>query len=74
MTCCIDGVAQVFNVATLRSHRRRGIGEAMTWCAVNHGVDAGCDLAFLQASPDGQRVDERMGFQHVMEMATWSLA
>jgi GNAT superfamily N-acetyltransferase len=74
MTCCIDGVALIFNVATLGSHRRRGIGEAMTWCAVNHGVEAGCDVAFLQASPDGQPLYERMGFQHVMEMATWSVA
>ncbi len=74
MTCCIDGVVLVFNVATQPSHRRRGIGEAMTRCAVNHGIDAGCEFAFLQASPDGQPLYERMGFQHVMEMATWSLA
>ncbi len=74
MTCCIDGVVLIFNVATRPSHRRRGIGEAMTWCAVDHGVGAGCDLAFLQASPDGLRLYERMGFRHVMEMATWSLA
>lgn len=74
MTCCIDGVALIFNVATRPSHRRRGIGEAMTWCAVNHGIDAGCELAFLQASPDGLALYERMGFRHVMEMATWRLA
>jgi ribosomal protein S18 acetylase RimI-like enzyme len=74
MTCCIDGVALIFNVATRPNHRRRGIGEAMTWWAVNHGIEAGCDLAFLQASPDGLPLYERMGFRHVMEMATWSLA
>lgn len=74
MTCCIDDVVLIFNVATRPSHRRRGIGEAMTWCAVDHGIEAGCDLAFLQASPDGQPLYERMGFQHVTEMATWSLA
>ncbi len=74
MTCCIDGVVLIFNVATLPSHRRRGIGEAMTWCAVNHGIEVGCDLAFLQASPDGLPLYERMGFQHAQEMETWSLA
>lgn len=74
MTCCIGGVVLIFNVATRPSHRRRGIGEAMTRCAVNHGIDAGCELAFLQASPDGLPLYERMGFRHVMEMATWSLA
>ena len=67
-------MALIFNVATRPSHRRRGIGEAMTWCAVNHGIDAGCDLAFLQASPDGLPLYERMGFRHATEMATWSLA
>ena len=74
MTCCIDGVVLIFNVATRPSHRRRGIGEAMTSSAVDHGIEAGCDLAFLQASRDGLPLYERMGFQHVMEMATWSLA
>lgn len=74
MTSCIDGVALIFNVATLPSHRRRGIGEAMTWCAVHHGIEAGCDLAFLQASPDGLPLYERMGFRHAEEMQTWSLA
>ena len=74
MTCCIDGVVLIFNVATLPSHRRRGIGEAMTRSAVNHGIEAGCDLAFLQASPDGLPLYERMGFRHAEEMQTWSLA
>jgi len=73
MTCCIDGVVLIFNVATRPSHRRRGIGEAMTWCAVNHGLEVGCDLAFLQASPDGLPLYERMGFQHATQMQTWSL-
>jgi ribosomal protein S18 acetylase RimI-like enzyme len=73
MSCCIDGVVLIFNVATRPSHRRRGIGEAMTWSAVHHGLEVGCDLVFLQASPDGQPLYERMGVQHVAEMATWSI-
>ena len=73
MTCCIDSVVLIFNVATRPSHRRRGIGEAMTWCAVNHGLEVGCDLAFLQASPDGLPLYERMGFRHAIEMETWSV-
>lgn len=34
----------------------------------------GFHLAFLQASPDGLPLYERMRFQHAMEMQTWSLA
>jgi len=69
----IDGVALVFNVATLDGHRRRGIGEAMTWHALQGGREHGCDVAFLQSSAVGRRLYERMGFGHVVDMQTWSL-
>jgi GNAT superfamily N-acetyltransferase len=74
MSCCVDGVALVFNIATLPSHRRRGIGEAMTWRAVQDGLEEGCDIAFLQASTSGRPLYERMGFRHVVDMETWSLS
>jgi ribosomal protein S18 acetylase RimI-like enzyme len=73
MSCCIDDVAVVFNIATLPSHRRRGIGEAMTWRAVEDGLEQGCDVAFLQASTAGRPLYERMGFRHVTDVQTWSL-
>jgi len=69
----IDGVVLLFNIATLDSHRRRGIGEAMTWHALREGVEQGCDLAFLQSSAAGRPLYERMGFGHVVDMRTWSL-
>ena len=71
---CIDAVVLLFNVATLASHRRRGIGEAMTWRAIQDGLELGCDLAFLQTSPAGRPLYERMGFRPVVDMQTWSLA
>jgi GNAT superfamily N-acetyltransferase len=71
---CIDDVVLLFNVATLASHRRRGIGEAMTSRAIQDGLERGCDLAFLQSSAAGQPLYERMGFRPAVDMQTWSLA
>jgi GNAT superfamily N-acetyltransferase len=71
---CIDGVVLLFNVATVASHRRRGIGEAMTWRAIQDGLERGCDVAFLQASRAGRPLYERMGFRPAVDMQTWSLA
>lgn len=58
-----DGMAGIYNVATLDSHRRAGLGAAMTWEAVRIGVAAGADAACLQASDMGRPVYERMGFE-----------
>lgn len=58
-------VAGVWNVGCIPSHRRRGLGEAMTWHAVRRGAELGCDLANLQASEMGQPIYARMGFEPV---------
>jgi len=65
------GVAGVYNVATLESHRRRGIGEAMTWRSVSRGRETGCVVATLQASELGKPVYERMGFRVVAPYKTF---
>jgi ribosomal protein S18 acetylase RimI-like enzyme len=68
----VDGeVAGVYNVATLQSHRRRGIGEAMTWRCVARGREAGCSIAVLEASEMGKPVYERMGFRVVAPYRTF---
>ncbi len=68
----VDGaVAGVYNVATLQSHRRRGIGEAMTWRSVSRGREAGCTVAVLEASEVGKPVYERMGFRVVAPYRTF---
>lgn len=65
------GVAGVHNVGTLGSHRRRGIGEAMTAHAVARGAAQGCPSASLQASEMGRPVYERMGFKMVAPYRTF---
>lgn len=61
-----DSMAGIYNVATLDSHRRAGLGAAMTWEAVRIGREAGATSACLQASDMGRPVYTRMGF-HVLD-------
>ena len=64
-------VAGVYNVATLDAYRRRGFGQAMTWHAVEDGMEADCLIASLQASDMGRPVYERMGFRTVCKYKTY---
>jgi GNAT superfamily N-acetyltransferase len=59
----------IFGVATLREARGRGIGTAITAAAID-SARPNADLAWLQASEDGEPVYRRMGFQSV---ATWDV-
>ena len=65
-----EGHVGVFNIATPPAHRNRGFGTAVTARVVADGVRAGAHTAYLQASPMGFGVYERMGFRTV---ETWSL-
>jgi predicted GNAT family acetyltransferase len=58
-----DAVGGLYNVATLLSYRRRGIGTAMTSEGIDEACRAGMVRLELQASPDGQRVYEQAGFR-----------
>lgn len=62
-----DGVAGVYDVATLPHRRSRGLGEAVTWHAVREGARHGAAVAVLQPSPMGLPVYTRMGFAVVAE-------
>jgi predicted acetyltransferase len=50
-------------VATLDRFRRRGLGMALTWTALEEGRRAGMATGVLQASEEGQPVYERLGFE-----------
>lgn len=61
----------VYSVATLASHRGRGIGAAMTTAAVEHAFHAGRRLVTLQASADGRGVYARLGFREFGEFTVY---
>lgn len=64
-------VAGVYNVTCDPEYRGRGIGEAMTWHAVNEGAKIGCLIASLQASEMGAPVYARMGFRALAPYRTF---
>jgi GNAT superfamily N-acetyltransferase len=61
----------VYSIATIEAVRRRGYGAAMTARVVADGVDAGCDVAALQASEIGRPIYERLGFRTVVRYAAY---
>ena len=62
----------VYSIATVPSARRRGYGAAMTARVVADGVDAGCDVAALQASEMGRPIYERLGFRTVVRYVAYA--
>lgn len=61
----------VYSIATVATARRRGYGAAMTARVMADGVDAGCDVAALQASELGRPIYERLGFRTVVRYAAY---
>jgi hypothetical protein len=63
MTCLSHGVAGVYWVGTVEAARGRGLAEACTLAATNAGFDFGARLQSLQASPMGESIYRRMGYE-----------
>ena len=68
---CLENHVGIFNVATLPSHRRRGYGAAITERAVRDGLDRGARWAWLQSSPAGYSVYEKLGFKTQESWECW---
>lgn len=56
-------VVGIYNVNVVEGARKRGIGTAMTWAAIEAGRRIGCRAAFLESTPRSHRLYERMGFR-----------
>jgi GNAT superfamily N-acetyltransferase len=68
------GVAGVYDVGVSSSFRRRGIGTAITTAACTFARSLGYKTAMLNATPMGERVYERIGFQSVGHGLGWWLS
>jgi GNAT superfamily N-acetyltransferase len=55
----------IYSVATLDKARRRGVGSAVTWAAIDAIRGWGCTAAVLQSSEMGYSVYRAMGFEEV---------
>ena len=60
-----DGVAGIFCVATIERFRGRGLGALVTRAATAHGFASGARHALLHASPMGDPIYRKIGFQEI---------
>ncbi len=65
MTIVSHGVAGIYWVGTSDDARGRGLGWTVTATAVDAGFDMGAEIASLQASPMGESLYLRMGFETI---------
>lgn len=61
----------IFNIATPPAFRRRGYGAAVTARAVRDGFNSGARWAWLQSSPAGYHVYQRLGFRTIESLQCW---
>ncbi len=61
-----EGTIGIYAVGTVERARRRGIGRAVTWAAIDAGRAAwGSEIAVLQSSEMGAPVYRSMGFEEI---------
>lgn len=68
---CFENHLGIFNVATLPARRRHGYGAAITGRAVRDGLDRGARWAWLQSSPAGYSIYQKLGFRTVGSWECW---
>ena len=67
------GAVGINNVATMPEHRRHGYGETVMRHAVAEAQRrCGIEQTVLQSTPAGQRLNERMGFRTVTNVAVYA--
>ncbi|MEX2546899.1 MAG: GNAT family N-acetyltransferase [Chloroflexota bacterium] len=67
-------IGGIYTVGTVEDARRRGVGTAVTWAAVEQIRDWGCTAAVLQSSAMGYPMYRAMGFEEVVRYARFKPA
>lgn len=70
--CVVGPTAVVSCLATLESHRGRGIGAAVTRAVLADGAAKGCTNAALRSGPKSIPLYERLGFRYVCQHRTYA--
>ncbi len=65
------GVAGIYSMGVARTHRRRGVGMALTLAAARAGLERGCTHAALNATDDGAALYGAVGFRSLGYGQTW---
>lgn len=68
-----DGVAGIYDVATLPEARGRGLGTALTLAPLLDAREEGYRIGVLQSSEMGFSVYQKMGFKHVCQIENFFL-
>ncbi len=67
------GIGGLFAMEVLPAARKQGIGSALTWEACNLARQMGCHHLMLNATPMGEHVYRRVGFQSLGTRPGWYL-
>ncbi|HEX2427253.1 MAG TPA: GNAT family N-acetyltransferase [Gaiellaceae bacterium] len=65
------GVAGIYDMGVASHERRRGIGTALTHAVLARARGAGCAVATLNATADGEHLYRKLGFRSVGFAQTW---
>jgi ribosomal protein S18 acetylase RimI-like enzyme len=65
------GISGVYWVGTLEAARGKGLGEAVTRAVTNRAFDEGAAVVTLQASPMGEPIYRRMGYEERYRYSTF---
>jgi GNAT superfamily N-acetyltransferase len=69
-----DGIAGIYQVATLPEFRGKGCGRSLTLAPLLRAREAGARVAILQATALGEPVYRRLGFRRLCNLARYRLA
>jgi hypothetical protein len=66
-----DGVAGIYNVATLPSARGKGMGSMITAVPLVKAIERGYKISILHSSPMGYNIYKRLGYEEICKMNRW---